>query len=207
MSSGTQWGISMTAAYIYTVAGNASGFDRPFGDGGVATAALMNDPTATAVDSDGRPLHHGLGQQPDPRGCASDPYRSGVQPAPPTTSTPWREARAGVRGPRVTGTGYVGTPGQPRGDRRRSIGGPLCWGHDQQLDPRSGGDLAVDLGAVAHPSGITVNQASGAEVTFIPPVSGACPAPYVGPGTAGTYCAPPYVTATLSYNAEPAPIP
>ena len=50
------------------------------------------------------------------------------------------------------------------------------------------------------PSGITVNQGSGAQVTFIPPVSGACPSPYIGPGTTGTIRAAPYVTATLSYN-------
>ena len=35
---------------------------------------------------------------------------------------------------------------------------------------------------------------------LVAPTSGACPSPLVGPGTSGTYCAPPYVTATLTYD-------
>jgi RHS repeat-associated protein len=54
--------------------------------------------------------------------------------------------------------------------------------------------LSVSNGAV------TINQADGAQVTFYPPVSGACQAPYVGPGTTGTYCALPDVTASLTYD-------
>jgi RHS repeat-associated protein len=47
---------------------------------------------------------------------------------------------------------------------------------------------------------VTVTQDDGAQVNFYPPVSGACSAPYVGPGTTGTYCARPDVTASLTYN-------
>ncbi len=47
---------------------------------------------------------------------------------------------------------------------------------------------------------VTVNEYGGAEVVFTPPVSGACVSPNVGPGTTGTYCALPEVTATLSYS-------
>ena len=46
---------------------------------------------------------------------------------------------------------------------------------------------------------VTVTQADGAETTFYPPVAGVCVAPLAGPGTTGSYCAPKYVTATLSY--------
>jgi RHS repeat-associated protein len=47
---------------------------------------------------------------------------------------------------------------------------------------------------------VTVVQADGAQVVFVPPSGGSCPSPYVGPGTTGTYCALPYVLASLTYN-------
>jgi RHS repeat-associated protein len=47
---------------------------------------------------------------------------------------------------------------------------------------------------------VTVTQGDGAQVNFYPPVGGACPAPYTGPGTSGTYCALADVTATLTYD-------
>jgi RHS repeat-associated protein len=49
---------------------------------------------------------------------------------------------------------------------------------------------------------ITVNQGNGSQALFVPPVSGTCPDPYAGPGTSGTYCALPEVTATLTYNSS-----
>jgi RHS repeat-associated protein len=52
-TSGTQWGQQMTAGYMYTVAGNAAGNDGDSGDGGPATAALMNYPNGLSVDQHG----------------------------------------------------------------------------------------------------------------------------------------------------------
>jgi len=49
----TQWGISMTAGDIYTVAGSSSGTAGHSGDGGVATSALLSGPTGIAVDKSG----------------------------------------------------------------------------------------------------------------------------------------------------------
>ena len=50
--TGTQWGISMTADDMYTVAGSASGSSGHSGDGGKATSALLDFPTAvTAANS------------------------------------------------------------------------------------------------------------------------------------------------------------
>ncbi|HET8893357.1 MAG TPA: LamG-like jellyroll fold domain-containing protein [Gaiellaceae bacterium] len=54
--------------------------------------------------------------------------------------------------------------------------------------------LSVGNGAV------TINQEDGAQVTFYPPVGGACQSPYVGSGAAGTYCALAAVTASLTYD-------
>jgi RHS repeat-associated protein len=47
---------------------------------------------------------------------------------------------------------------------------------------------------------VTVNEPTGAEVQFMTPVSGACPNGTTGPGITGTYCAPAYVTASLTYD-------
>ena len=49
----TQFGISMTAGDIYTVAGSASGAAGNSGNGGLATSALLNTPEGIAVDSSG----------------------------------------------------------------------------------------------------------------------------------------------------------
>jgi hypothetical protein len=68
--------------------------------------------------------------------------------------------------------------------------GPLGYGWTDNWNA----SLSVSSGVV------TVTQANGAQVTFYPPVSGACQAPYVGPGSAGTYCALPEVTASLTYS-------
>jgi RHS repeat-associated protein len=47
---------------------------------------------------------------------------------------------------------------------------------------------------------VTLNQANGAQALFVPPVSGSCQTPYVGPGTSGTYCTLPRVLGSLTYN-------
>ncbi|HUD39916.1 MAG TPA: RHS repeat-associated core domain-containing protein [Streptosporangiaceae bacterium] len=49
----TEFGQSMTADFVYTVAGNASGTGGDSGDGGPATSALLNDPGSLWVDSSG----------------------------------------------------------------------------------------------------------------------------------------------------------
>ena len=52
-TSGTQWGQSMTADDIYTVAGSSSGTSGDTGDGGAATSALLDGPDGVAFDSAG----------------------------------------------------------------------------------------------------------------------------------------------------------
>ena len=52
-ATGTQWGQSMTADDIYTIAGSASASEGNSGVGGAATSALLNSPSALAFDSAG----------------------------------------------------------------------------------------------------------------------------------------------------------
>jgi RHS repeat-associated protein len=52
-ATGTQWGTSMIANDIYTVAGSATGTPGNSGDGGPASSALMSSPTGVAVDGAG----------------------------------------------------------------------------------------------------------------------------------------------------------
>jgi RHS repeat-associated protein len=50
-ATGTQWGVSMTANDVYTVAGQASGASGTSGDGGAATSADLNGPITVQLSS------------------------------------------------------------------------------------------------------------------------------------------------------------
>ncbi len=52
-SAGTQWGQSMMASDMYTVAGSPTGVSGDQGDGGAAAGARMNSPDAISVDPSG----------------------------------------------------------------------------------------------------------------------------------------------------------
>ena len=52
-TTGTKWGVSMTADDIYTVAGSSSGTSGHTGDAGAATSALLDGPDGVALDSSG----------------------------------------------------------------------------------------------------------------------------------------------------------
>jgi YD repeat-containing protein len=56
-ASGTQWGISMTAGDIYTVAGSASGSYGDSGDGAASTSALLDGPVGLAIPSGGSDVY------------------------------------------------------------------------------------------------------------------------------------------------------
>jgi RHS repeat-associated protein len=50
-ATGTQWGVSMTANDMYTVAGQSSGASGTTGDGGAATSAHLNGPITVQLSS------------------------------------------------------------------------------------------------------------------------------------------------------------
>ena len=64
-SSGTYYGIPMTAGDIYTVAGD--GTQGKAGEGGPAVAAELSSPAGVAVDRFGQPDRRGLGGRRDLR--------------------------------------------------------------------------------------------------------------------------------------------
>src|SRR5437764_8208515 len=49
----TEFGQSMTATFVYTIGGSATGTAGNSGDGGAATSALMSNPSALWLDSSG----------------------------------------------------------------------------------------------------------------------------------------------------------
>jgi RHS repeat-associated protein len=53
VSNTTQWGISMTAGHMYTIAGNAGGATGTAGDNGPPTSAYLHAPGGIALDASG----------------------------------------------------------------------------------------------------------------------------------------------------------
>jgi RHS repeat-associated protein len=268
-AGGTQWGAVMAANDIYTVAGSATGSAGYSGDAGPATSARLDNPMGVALDTDGN-LY------------VADAANNRVQEVANTTDQQWAQWTTANDIYTIAGsaTGSSGHSGNyvaasdalldgPEGVAIDAAGNLLIadsgnsrvvevpsdfeelWGHSipenliytvagslagssglsgngsaatgglfataagLALDPSGNLYIAdetnnevreitaqVASGFAAYPTagGITVTQAGGAQVSFVPPVSGACVAPYVGSGASGTYCALPSVTASLSYN-------
>jgi RHS repeat-associated protein len=197
-AAGTQFGITMTTAGIYTIAGSATGSSGHSGDGGPATAALLDGPQSVTADGSGN-LY------------IADTLNNRIQEIAAAGGTQWSAAMTAGDIYTVAGsaTGASGDSGD---------GGPATAALIQNttgiaVDPA--GDLfltnatndrlrevtATSAGLFPEypaPGGVTVTQDNGAQVTFYPQAGGTCTAPYV---KAGGYCALPQdISATLTYN-------
>jgi RHS repeat-associated protein len=197
-AAGTQFGVTMAAGDVYTIAGSASGTSGISGDGGPATAALLNAPQGVTADGSGN-LY------------IADTLNNRIQEIAVADGTQWSIAMTAADIYTVAGsaTGATGDSGD---------GGPAAAALIQNttgiaVDPA--GDLFVtnatndrlrEVAATSAglfpeypaPGGVTITQPGGAQVTFYPQSGGNCTAPYV---KAGGYCALPQdISATLTYN-------
>jgi RHS repeat-associated protein len=210
-ATGTQHGQAMTAGYIYTIAGDTSATPGNSGDGGPATAALLDGPRQIALDTAGD-LY------------IADTGNSRIREIAAANGTQWSTSMTAGDIYNVAGSG-LGTQGATgNGDPATTaeIAYPYGIGTDpagdlyllQQGIQQQFGTLQViaatstaaipaapgtDSSLSPAPGGFTVTQPGGAQVNFQAPGSGGgCPAPYT---QAGQYCALPQDTgATLTEN-------
>jgi RHS repeat-associated protein len=126
-SSGTQWGISMTAGDIYTVAGSASGSYGDSGDGAASTSALLDGPVGLAIPASGSDVY------------VADAGNNRVQEMAAETGTQWGQSMTTGDIYTVAGsaTGTAGDSGDGGAGTSAKLGSP----EGVTLD--SSGDLYV----------------------------------------------------------------
>ena len=208
--TGTQRGTKMTGGDMYTIAGT-TGSDGLTGDGGKATAGLLDDPTSVAADVAGDVY-------------IADSLNNRVQEVPAGSGTQWSQSMTAGDIYTVAGsaTGAAGDSGDggpatsalmnnteavsldPAGDlyvtdlnnnRLREVVATTST----TISPAPGQTSSLAIApAGAAPGGITITQPGGAQVTFYSQNDGSCASPYVA---AGQYCVMPQdVGVSLSDN-------
>jgi YD repeat-containing protein len=197
-TTGAQWGQSMTANDIYTVAGNSSGTSGSTGDGAAATSALLNGPSGLAVDSSGN-LY------------IADTYNNRIQEIPVADGTQWGQSMTAGYIYTIAGTGTFGHSGNGMLATSAAFAHPATIGVDAAGDlfiPDQGNSQVREVVAAAAsafpvapaPGGVAITQGNGSQVTFYPKSGGSCATPYVPAGTGGYCVLPQDITATLSYS-------
>lgn len=206
-ATGTHWGQSMTANDIYTVAGDTGGSSGTSGDGGIGTAALLNDPIGVAADAAGDIY-------------IADGFNDRIQEIAAADGTQWGQSM--TAGFVYTVAGHAdGTGGASSGDGGPATSAILDIPFGIGVDPSGDLFLTDESGNLIRevtsttatviqpaagqtswlspaPGGITVTQSGGAQVTFYAQSGGNCTAPYV---KAGGYCALPQdIGASLTFN-------
>jgi RHS repeat-associated protein len=203
----SQWGVSMTAGDVYSVAGSASA--SGLGDGGPATAAGLAEPVQIAIDSSGD-LY------------IADGLDGVIREVAGATGTQW--AQAMTAGDIYTVVSTSGSAGTADGVPATSIDLGLVQGigvdpfgdlfvtnedfsnpgnsHLREVVSGNGPLVATSpaVGATWSTSGITITQPGGSQITFYPKSGGSCVSPYVAAGSGG-YCAlPQYTDTNLTFS-------
>jgi RHS repeat-associated protein len=205
-ASHTQFGIAMTAADIYTIAGSATGTQGDSGNGGPAVSAMLGQPVQIALDAAGDIY-------------VDDTANSAVREIAVADGTQWGQSMTAGDIYNVAGTpGSVGSSGNGGPATAAQLNGESGIGTDPAGDlfiADAGADMVQEVLATATspvpappgqasslypaPNAITITQPGGAQVYFVPQTGGTCTAPYQ---TAGGYCTlPAFTGAALTYNA------
>jgi RHS repeat-associated protein len=194
-STGTQWGVPMTAGDVYTVAGSASGSLGASGDGGAATSALLGEPEGVTVDPAGD-LY------------IADSGNNRIREVAAANGVQWSQNMTSGDIYTIAGSGTNGYSGDGGAATSADLAfpGAVVLGPSDSFyisDEMNNVIREVNAGTSPFPVSpaageVTVTEPTGAEVTFYPQVAGSCTSPYV---VAGGYCAlPQYFTDSLTYN-------
>ncbi len=196
--TGSQRGQSMTAGHIYTIAGSAAGTSGNTGDGGPAATALLHSPGGLSLDASGD-LY------------VIDYANNRVREIVAANGTQWGQSM--TAGDIYNVAGNAGGTGGESGDGGPATSALISSPAGIATDPA--GDIFLTdsgysrlreitasttqiTGTSPAGSAVTVTQADGSQVGFVPQSGGSCTAPYV---TAGGYCVLPADTgATLTYS-------
>jgi RHS repeat-associated protein len=203
-AGGVQWGITMTANDVYTVAGSSSGAAGLTGDGGSATAARLDWPEAVSVDPAGN-LY------------VADTANNRIQEVAASTGVQWgaltddssmtaddvytiagsATGTAGFGGDGALGTASGSLLNTPAGVVVDAMGNLYIsdTANNRLRELAAGSDSVLQTTPV--PSAITFNDGSGAEDTFYPQTGGSCSPPLV---VNGGYCTLPEVLGILTYH-------
>ena len=165
------------------------------GDGGAATSALLAEPEGITVDPAGD-LY------------VADSGNDRIQEVAAANGVQWSQNMTFGDIYTVAGSGNSGYSGDGGAATSADLTfpGAIVFGPSDSFyipDELNNVIREVDAGTSLFPVSpaageVTVNEPSGAEITFYPEVAGSCTAPYV---VAGGYCAlPQYFTDSLTYN-------
>jgi RHS repeat-associated protein len=218
-TSHTQWGLSMTAGDIYTIAGSAAGASGDSGDGGPAASALLGGPAEAPGDAG---WVTGIYPQQLAVDAAGDLYitdvsNNKVREVAAANGTQWGQSMTAgdiydVAGSEAGAAGSSGNGGPATSALLDDVDGVVTdpagnlyiadADQVQEVLVSAGPSIPAAPGQTSSlypaPGAETITQPGGAQITFYGQVSGICAAPYV---TAGQYCVLPQDQgATLTYD-------
>ena len=224
----TQWGQSMTAGDVYTIAGDPDGTSGSAPDGSPATSASLLAPAAVAVDANGNvyiadfdglvsrlvasstivppaggPIttdsELGGGDSIDPGAC--DACDGSVNPA----AGDYYQSDTDVSVPGYGGglsltRTYDALSAQAEASASSPSPGPFGYGWTDSYSTHL--EPAGGATSLSPTSSVTFVDSSGAMENFDPESGGMCSSPETGPGGTDSYCALPRVLASLVYDSS-----